>query len=313
MAPTICYSSQAIVIVTFITTIVLNINAFSEFDRVIDRPNNKNQSIDLFSDVTKKTDSTWTNCPWCGVNKRNRIVGGRAASIKDFPWTVDIRMNGHQHCGGSIIRSRYVLTAAHCLVGHDISTFVVVASVTDILDTRAFHSKVDSGKHHPKFDPVTYDNDVAVLRLDRALPIGKGVRTICLRTAGDDDDATLDGQYAIVSGWGTMQERSGVAPTQLQKLGVPIVGNDECRKAKGLEDQLITDRMLCAGYLNGTKDACSGDSGGPLVWYNKGVWTQIGIVSWGIGCARANYYGVYTRVSAFTSWIARNTEGLHQC
>ena len=86
---------------------------------------------------------------------------------------------------------------------------------------------------------------------------------------------------------------------------VPIITNSECRNTK-LRNQLITEDMICAGYANGGKDACSGDSGGPLVCKNGNNAVITGIVSWGIECALENYPGVYTRVPYFLQWIKKN-------
>ena len=86
---------------------------------------------------------------------------------------------------------------------------------------------------------------------------------------------------------------------------VPIITNSECRNTE-LRHQLITEDMICAGYANGGKDACSGDSGGPLICKNGNNAVITGIVSWGIECALENYPGVYTRVPYFLQWIKKN-------
>ncbi|GAB6028384.1 hypothetical protein CHUAL_002551 [Chamberlinius hualienensis] len=101
---------------------------------------------------------------------------------------------------------------------------------------------------------------------------------------------------------------SNVAPEMLQKVELPIISNGECKRAPGLKGQVLTDRMMCAGYIKGRRDACAGDSGGPLVWENNGRLIQVGVVSWGIGCARANYYGVFTRITAMLPWIHNHVQ-----
>lgn len=105
---------------------------------------------------------------------------------------------------------------------------------------------------------------------------------------------------AVVSGWGLVSENGKNSET-LRKVTVPIMQQAICRSLY-LKKGNVTNRMICAGYLGGVMDACQGDSGGPLVYKN----TLLGIVSWGHGCARANYPGVYTKVSKFRNWISRN-------
>uniref|UniRef100_A0A8C9PLA7 Peptidase S1 domain-containing protein n=1 Tax=Spermophilus dauricus TaxID=99837 RepID=A0A8C9PLA7_SPEDA len=106
-------------------------------------------------------------------------------------------------------------------------------------------------------------------------------------------------------------------PQILQKLKVPIIHSDICSRLywRGVGQETITEDMLCAGYLEGERDACLGDSGGPLVCELEGLWYQIGIVSWGVGCGQPNRPGVYTNVSLHFDWIRmlrqRSREGLH--
>lgn len=96
----------------------------------------------------------------------------------------------------------------------------------------------------------------------------------------------------------------GPQPAILQKVTVPIWSNTHCQGKYGTSAPGgIIESMLCAGV--DSKDSCTGDSGGPLM-VNEGTWTQVGIVSWGIGCGEGQYPGVYTRVSSFIPWITKN-------
>ncbi|KAJ4432547.1 hypothetical protein ANN_21170 [Periplaneta americana] len=134
------------------------------------------------------------------------------------------------------------------------------------------------------------------LRVSSAFSFGSSVQAIPLETG-----SVSAGTSAVVSGWGTTSE-GGSASTTLRQVAVPIVSDSSCNSAYSSYGG-ITARMICAGYTSGGKDACQGDSGGPLVANGK----LIGIVSWGAGCARPNYPGVYTKVSALRSWISSNT------
>ena len=105
-----------------------------------------------------------------------------------------------------------------------------------------------------------------------------------------------------VTGWGKTEE--GTLSATLCKTTVPYVTNAECN-TPGSYDGAIRTGMLCAGFREGGTDACGGDSGGPLVWHSPSGTILAGVVSWGVGCAQANKYGVYTRVSAYRDWITR--------
>ncbi|XP_054709106.1 trypsin-1-like [Uloborus diversus] len=107
---------------------------------------------------------------------------------------------------------------------------------------------------------------------------------------------------ATVTGWGTTSQGGSLSET-LRAVDVPIMTDDECRKAY---EDMIEDSMICAGYEEGGKDSCQGDSGGPFVQRSEsGVSTLIGIVSWGKGCAQPNNPGVYTETAHFMDWIVR--------
>jgi hypothetical protein len=103
-------------------------------------------------------------------------------------------------------------------------------------------------------------------------------------------------------GWGSISKTGNLYPDELRQTEVPITSNAVCNAPRSYPDK-IDDKMLCAGYLQGGKDACVGDSGGPLVVTTSTGWKQVGIVSYGEGCALPNYYGVYTRVSPFQEFI----------
>merc|ERR1712228_937949 len=107
-----------------------------------------------------------------------------------------------------------------------------------------------------------------------------------------------------VSGWGTTTE-GGSTPSSLMDVTVPIVSDQECRDAYGQND--VDDSMICAGLPEGGKDSCQGDSGGPLACSDTGSTYLAGIVSWGYGCARPSYPGVYCDVASFDDWIETNT------
>jgi hypothetical protein len=220
-----------------------------------------------------------------------RIVGGVPAEDMDNPFQVALlnksiaENRNAQFCGGSLVRTNFVVTAAHC------SDFVAADQVQVLTGTRRLDGSgerrdVLSISVHPSFNPSTLDNDVAVWEL------ATDATGITLATLATEDGPV--GSDVLVTGWGETQ--AGPPPIQLQKVEVPLVSEANCNDADSYNGD-VTDAMLCAGHDQGGQDACQGDSGGPLTrGANNTVLT--GIVSWGIGCALPNFFGVYARVSS---------------
>lgn len=151
---------------------------------------------------------------------------------------------------------------------------------------------------HENYNGFTISNDIALLRLSSPLTFNTYVAPIALPAQGQA--ATGD---CVVSGWGALTE-GGSSPSILQKVTVPIVSDTECRAAYGESD--VEDSMICAGVPEGGKDSCQGDSGGPMACSDTGSTYLAGIVSWGYGCARPGYPGVYCEVAYFVDWVAAN-------
>ncbi|KAJ8969561.1 hypothetical protein NQ317_004748, partial [Molorchus minor] len=225
-----------------------------------------------------------------------RIVGGQTANIANYPYQVSLQTNGNHFCGGSIISSTWILTAAHCMESIQANRVTV----------RAGSSSVSSGGQvvavsraisHPQYSSRNIDYDISLLQLASAINTGNA-RAISLPSAGNGPSA---GSTCIITGWGATREGGG-APSTLQVVQVPVVSQANCRSAYG--NSAITDRMFCAGVLGvGGKDACQGDSGGPAVVGGK----LVGVVSWGNGCARPAYPGVYTNVANLRSWVKQQS------
>lgn len=156
-------------------------------------------------------------------------------------------------------------------------------------------SSVSSIAQNPNYNSRNVDYDISLLILSESFSYESAVQPVRLPS---QDQYVPAGANALVSGWGTTSE-GGSSPVQLRYTDVPVIGLTDCRNAYGYST--ITDRMLCAGYTSGGQDACQGDSGGPLVANGE----QIGIVSWGYGCARPNYPGVYASVPNLRYYIAQ--------
>lgn len=235
-----------------------------------------------------------------------RIVGGTESNKADWPWMAGILYSDRssnydaQFCGASVIDKNWVLTAAHCikegsaaeLQPQDIE---VLVEAHDLRSNEGKRIKIKRIIMHPDYNSHTYNNDIALIELESPTD----TETLPLYENGGD----LEGITATAIGWGyTRPDDSFSAASKRQQVNLPVVTNEECNAAFYEE---ITGTMICAGYLTGGKDTCSGDSGGPLVINQNSKWMLAGVTSWGEGCAKPGYYGVYARVSELKSFIRK--------
>lgn len=220
-----------------------------------------------------------------------RIVGGVATDISQYPHQISMRYNGRHRCGGSVFASNIIVSAAHCVVGDlDITKLTIVAGST-YLSKGGWELPVSKIIVHEDYKTSNNDNDAAILVLRGNFPFNDVIQPIPLATSRPAAGAEL-----TVSGWGTLEE-GGSIPDQLQKVVLNYVENSSCKISYPF---MLTSNMLCANVNGGGKDACQGDSGGPLIANNE----LVGIVSWGIGCARKSFPGVYASVPDLHQWIA---------
>ncbi|XP_003700882.3 chymotrypsin-1-like [Megachile rotundata] len=218
----------------------------------------------------------------------SQIVGGRDAPVGMFPYQVSLREDGDHFCGGSIISSRYVLTAAHCVDDYDDPSNVTVHVGTNLLSSKGDTYRVEKFAFNEKFGTKSALYDIAMIRVDREIVFNDLVRPIPL-AAGNN---TYEGSECVLSGWGDTKVW-GPTPDKLQYINLRIVTQAKCKEAHNNVD----GTHICT-YTKYGEGACSGDSGSPLVV--NGV--QVGIVSFGMPCA-VGYPDVFTRVSCFASWI----------
>ncbi|KAK7865541.1 hypothetical protein R5R35_010085 [Gryllus longicercus] len=248
----------------------------------------------------------------CGVaNQEIRIVGGRPTGVNRYPWIARLVYDGKFHCGGSLLNGDYVLTAAHCVRRLKRSKMRVYLGDHDQFqegDTPAIMRHVAAIVRHRSFDINNYNHDIALLRLRKPVTFTKRVRPVCLPLQGNEDPA---GRMGTVVGWGRTSE-GGTLPSLVQEVQVPILSLDECRRRSKYRPGRITANMVCAGKAQ--HDSCQGDSGGPLLVGRADDRHEIvGIVSWGVGCGRPGYPGVYTRVGRYLEWINRNMDDVCRC
>jgi len=209
-------------------------------------------------------------------------------------------------CGGAILSSDTIITAAHCTIGQGVDSFKVVVNEHDVsVDDGQEIFDVCSKKEHPNYSSNTNEHDVSILTLCKPISFTKTVAPVCLP---DQSRAAYDDVVSTVTGWGTLFA-GGPQSDVLMGVDVNTIGNTDCDNDYG--GGTIKDSMICAKAAG--KDACQGDSGGPLVTKEPGdFYSLIGIVSFGAGCADPNFPGVYARVTEDLPWIRQNING-KQC
>ncbi|XP_017583191.1 hepatocyte growth factor activator isoform X2 [Corvus cornix cornix] len=237
---------------------------------------------------------------------RPRIVGGSSSLPGSHPWTAAIYI-GESFCGGSLVQTCWVVSAAHCFANSPLKSTIRVVlgqqifnKTTDVTQT----FEIEKYILHPQysvFNPT--EHDIALIKLkkngQRCAVKSQFVQPICLP---ESDTIFPDLLKCQISGWGHKHENISGYSDVLQETLVPLIPEEKCRSSEiyGTE---ITENMFCAGYFDSKSDACQGDSGGPLACEKNDISYLYGIISWGDGCGRVNKPGVYTRVTNYVKWI----------
>ncbi|XP_055378916.1 venom protease [Condylostylus longicornis] len=244
----------------------------------------------------------------CGLTTKQfpRIIGGRPAEPEEWPWIAAIIRRGFPYvfCGGALISDKHVLTAAHCTNKIEKELFVRLGEydVRQINETRSRDFRIANVKQHIDFDPITYENDIAIIVLERSTIFNSYIWPVCMPPLEEN----WEGWNAVVIGWGT-QYFGGPRSNILMEVSIPIWEQQKCKDTYEVSYR-IGENVICAGDVEQGKDSCQGDSGGPLlVQLPNRRWIVVGLVSWGYQCGDKNYPGIYTLVNKYISWILDNT------
>lgn len=280
---------------------------------------------------------------------RGKIVGGVPAARGAYPFQVALftTANGKDGmmCGGSLVNMKWVLTAAHCITKAAEADAPYPAGMVNIFAGGIAFGEGDRVRAarvivHPQYTSRgLMANDIALLELERPVNESSGAKPITI-AAGTGDYA--NGTPVKLLGWGKTTE-GGQSSKALLELNIGVVDRKICNQSiveyraiqsieafktaqknlrfsnDVLKSLLITaiqaappvvsDQTICAGDMAGGKDACQGDSGGPLFVTSEGRHVQVGLVSWGEGCARPKLPTIYTRVSSHADWIRQTVTG----
>lgn len=226
-----------------------------------------------------------------------RTVGGGETSTSAAPWAVALTERGQQYCGGTLVAPTKVVTAAHCVLDPDtnrprsLPDMGVISGRTDLRADQGQVSQVDHAWTHPEFTDYSSGNDVGVLTLKAPVP-----QDPLPMVAANDESPYRPGTSGRIYGWGRTGEQEPASPT-LRSVDVPVQAGSECQRAY---PEYSPRAMFCAGVPQGGSDACGGDSGGPYVVDGQ----LAGIVSYGSGCGRPGYPGIYTRLASYSDEVA---------
>jgi secreted trypsin-like serine protease len=226
-----------------------------------------------------------------------QVVGGTRAAEGEFPFMVYVSTRSFS-CDGALYSPTLVLTAGHCVNGsgtRNDTGFTITMGTVDRQSSSAITRRSNKTYRPSGWNSQTLANDWALIHLTSPVTT---IAPLPITTTSAYDNGTF-----TIAGWGTTSETGGTS-RYLLKATVPFVDDTTCNDSSHYNGQIIPAQMICAGYEQGGVDTCQGDSGGPMFRPDaNNAWVEVGIVSWGEGCAEAHRPGVYTQVSNFATAI----------
>lgn len=250
------------------------------------------------------------------------IINGDLAAPAEFPHQVSLQRHNQlifwsldEHfCGGTLITTQWVVTAAHCYQGPGVPVLVVagVNSLRTADRAKAQVRKAERFITHELYPGGVKPYDIALVRTDVPFEFSDAVDTALLPFQTNDIPTGI----ATLSGWGYISNGLFPSTNDLHKMTVPLLDLETCNATvmaslPSWASSPLADTNLCTrDGPDGTNGVCGGDSGGPLVQYESGVPRLIGVVSWGsTPCGKKGEPSVYTRVSAYLDWIDDKISG----
>ncbi|KAB0805675.1 hypothetical protein PPYR_02645 [Photinus pyralis] len=236
-----------------------------------------------------------------GLSLQNRIIGGTNAPDNQYPYMVSISYLGEHNCGGSVVDHEWIVTAAHCVDGFPLNDLTIYIGSTKLSKGGSKHAIIEAHIHE-QYDSRTIKNDVAILKI---APISYSTAVNFIKLG---DDSVGGGQDCTLTGWGftSFNVIGDTIPDDLQQISLKTITVEECQGYK----LSVGMNQLCT-FTKAGEGFCVHDSGGPLVMNIGGERKQIGIVSWGMHCARG-YPDVYSRVSSYIEWFHRKCNCLNR-
>jgi len=234
-----------------------------------------------------------------GYNDK-KIIGGSQTSIKNFPYMAAVTMikkanQGYDaQCGGTILDSYHVLSAAHCFDNRNPKIYFIRVG-SDYWRYKGQGSVLSTITVHPKYNKTNFDYDVAVVKLARPIKLDNKV-TKATSIVKVNTVTKADTVITLI-GWGyTDALHTKPIPGAIRSVDIAVTDREECESDYSDFEKEITPRMICGMTTDGeAKDSCQGDSGGPVI--NKATKQQIGLISWGMGCAQMGSPGVFTNLA----------------
>ncbi|XP_053680075.1 brachyurin-like [Anopheles nili] len=234
---------------------------------------------------------------------RLRIIDGTLANVHEFPYQVSMQWNFNNgsrprhFCSGSIINPNWILTAAHCSPELSSDGWIeVVAGVNNIANEESSVQRrnVTRFVQHPRYNPNTIANDIAVVLLSKSLKLNHNIKSLSLAR----NDTAIEQKVAKFAGWGSISKTSvDIFPDELRKVDLVLRSQKDCQPMRNPG----VSQICAGGYRNAS--GCIADSGGPLTVVKSNGPVQIGVLSYGERPCQGKMPIVFSSVLYFSDWI----------